>query len=182
MHRMVEKNFHGWNNLIGWYRASTANLRENGQDLEENSSSVFKCWEWRREITPKLLRYSGRMKSEEVEPTMKIIWNWSWKSVWLMKFVLTSNFKKDLRIAPRNLKSQVRSWEKTCGLGRTEKKHCWKGLFEWEMMHRNGWKTRMRWPPPINSWLSPHSNISIVPVLHLSVQHPFPTVFYFSGP
>ena len=30
---------------------------------------------------------------------------------------------------------------------------------------------------PINSRLSPHSNISIVPVLHLSVHHPFPTVF-----
>ena len=31
---------------------------------------------------------------------------------------------------------------------------------------------------PINSRLSPHSNISIVPVHHLSVQHPFLTVFF----
>ena len=34
----------------------------------------------------------------------------------------------------------------------------------------------------INSTLSPHSNISIVLVHHLSIQHPFPMVFYFSGP
>ena len=37
-----------------------------------------------------------------------------------MKFILTSNFEKDLRITPGNEKSQVRSWEKTCGLGPTE--------------------------------------------------------------
>ena len=35
----------------------------------------------------------------------------------------------------------------------------------------------------INSRLPPHSNISIVPVHHLSVQHPFPMVFFlFNGP
>ena len=35
---------------------------------------------------------------------------------------------------------------------------------------------------PINSRLSRHSNISIVPVHHLSFQQSFPTVFLFSGP
>ena len=39
-----------------------------------------------------------------------------------MKFILMSNFEKDLRIAPGNKKSQVRSWEKTCGLGPTVEK------------------------------------------------------------
>ena len=39
-----------------------------------------------------------------------------------MKFILTSNLEMNLRIAPDNSKSQVRSWEKTCGLGPTHKK------------------------------------------------------------
>ena len=38
-----------------------------------------------------------------------------------MKFILTSNVEKNLRIAPDNLKSQVRTWEKTCGLGPTKR-------------------------------------------------------------
>ena len=40
-----------------------------------------------------------------------------------MKFVLTSNSEKNLRIAPGNQKSWVRSWEKTGGLGPTKEKN-----------------------------------------------------------
>ena len=39
-----------------------------------------------------------------------------------MEFILTSHLEMNLRIAPDNSKSQVRSWEKTCGLGPTQKK------------------------------------------------------------
>ena len=76
----------GWKELSqlktimrGWPRTRTTNLRENGQDLEENSSSMFKCREWRRETPSKLLRYSGRMKRGKVEPAMKRIWKRSWR-------------------------------------------------------------------------------------------------------
>ena len=43
------------------------------------------------------------MKIEEVEPTMKIIWNQSWKGILLMESILTSHFEKNLRIAPDKL-------------------------------------------------------------------------------
>ena len=43
-------------------------LEENGARFKRNSSSVFK---WRGENTTKILRYSGRMESKEVEPIMK---------------------------------------------------------------------------------------------------------------
>ena len=47
-----------------------------------------------------------------------------------MKFILTSNFERNLRIAPENQKSQVRSWEKTYGLGPTGKKTPLKRIIE----------------------------------------------------
>ena len=68
------------------------------------------------------------MKSEEVEPTMKIFWNRSWKGIWPMKFILTSNFEKDSRITPGNLDESGKILGKTCGLGPTKKKHRWEGL------------------------------------------------------
>ena len=45
-----------------------------------------------------------------------------------MKSILTSHFEKNLGITPGNSKSQVRSWEKTCGLGPTEEKTPLKGI------------------------------------------------------
>ena len=70
-----------------------------------------------------LLRYSGRMKRVKVEPTMKNNTKSILENIWLMKFILTSNLEMNLRIAPDNSKSQVRSWEKTCGLGPTQKEN-----------------------------------------------------------
>ena len=72
-------------------RGNSGEDGKNGERLREKSSSVFK---WRRETTPKLLRYSERMKSEEVEATMKMIWNRSWKSIWLMGSILMSHFER----------------------------------------------------------------------------------------
>ena len=51
----------------------------------------------------KLLRYSGRMKNKEVEPTMKNNMKSILENIWLMKFILTSNFEKNLGIAPGEL-------------------------------------------------------------------------------
>ena len=46
------------------------NFERTDKIQRKTSSTIFNR---RRETPPKLLRYSGRMKSEEVEPTMKNI-------------------------------------------------------------------------------------------------------------
>ena len=38
--------------MRGWQQTRTMNLEENGARLKRNSSSVFKCWEWRWETPP----------------------------------------------------------------------------------------------------------------------------------
>ena len=49
-----------------------------------------------------------------------------------MEIILTSHFEKNLSITPEKQKSQVRSWEKTCGLGPlkeiTAEKDCLKDI------------------------------------------------------
>ena len=47
------------------------NLEENGARLREKSSSVFKSENDDEKHHHELFRHSGRIKSEEVEPTMK---------------------------------------------------------------------------------------------------------------
>ena len=71
--------------MRGWHQARTMNLEENGARFKRNSSSVFKCWEWRQGTPAKLLRYSGMMTSEEVEPTMKWFEIDLGKGMWLMR-------------------------------------------------------------------------------------------------
>ena len=91
---------------------------ENGQDLRETllrSSDVENedekchenCWALRNE------ELKGWTNDEqEFENDLG-------EGMWLMGIILTSHFKKN---SPENKKSQVRSWEKTCGLGPTQKK------------------------------------------------------------
>ena len=38
--------------MRGWHQARTTNLEENGARFKRNSSSIFKCWEWRWETPP----------------------------------------------------------------------------------------------------------------------------------
>ena len=69
--------------MRGWHQARITNLQENGQDLRETllrSSHVENDDENHHE----LLTYSGRMKNEEVEPTMKRIWKILEEDIWLM--------------------------------------------------------------------------------------------------
>ena len=68
-----------------------------------------------------LFRHSGRIESEEVEPTMKKMKDLGEKHLTDEKFILTSNLEKNLRVTPGKEKSQVRSWEETYGLGPTQK-------------------------------------------------------------
>ena len=55
------------------------------------------------ETPPKLLRYSGRMKSEEVEPTMKRIWKRSWRRHVTDEIHSYVTLEKNLRITPGEL-------------------------------------------------------------------------------
>jgi hypothetical protein len=50
------------------------NLQENGARFKGNSSSVFNTDNDDEKHHHELLRHSGRMKREKVEPTMKRIW------------------------------------------------------------------------------------------------------------
>ena len=59
--------------MRGWQQASTMNLEENRARLKRNSSSVFNDENDNEKHHQELLRHTGRIKSEEVEPTMKII-------------------------------------------------------------------------------------------------------------
>ena len=48
MLRMVRKKLSQSKTImIGWHKARTMNLEENGARLREKPSSVFKCIEWR---------------------------------------------------------------------------------------------------------------------------------------
>ena len=68
---MGEKEF--WQSktiMRGWQQSWMTNLEETGARLKEESSSVFKIWEWRRE-TPLNCWDTPGWKIRKVEPTMK---------------------------------------------------------------------------------------------------------------
>ena len=69
------------------------NLQENGPRFKRNPSSSSNV-ENDDENHHELLRYSGRMKNKEVEPTMKNNLKSILENIGLMKFILTSNFKR----------------------------------------------------------------------------------------
>ena len=59
--------------MRGWQQARITNLEENGARLKRNSSSVFQSENDDEKHHHELFRRSGRIKSEEIEPTMKRI-------------------------------------------------------------------------------------------------------------
>ena len=59
--------------MRGCHKARTMNLEENGARFRGNTSSVFKSQNDDEKHHQELLRHTGRIKSEEVEPTMKRI-------------------------------------------------------------------------------------------------------------
>ena len=59
--------------MRGWHQARTMNLQENGQDLRETLLRSSKSENDDEKHHQELLRHIGRIKSEEVEPTMKRI-------------------------------------------------------------------------------------------------------------
>ena len=61
------------------------------------------------------------MKNGKVEPMMKRIWKILEKNILLMINHSYVNLWNDFEKLRENKKSQVRSWEKTCGLGPTQK-------------------------------------------------------------
>ena len=64
------------------------------------------------------------MKNVKVEPTMKrILKDLGERHLTDDNSFLRQTLEKNLRITPESQKSQVRSWEKTWGLGTTQKKH-----------------------------------------------------------
>ena len=109
---MGENNFHNlkqlWEDgikLEPWISGRT------GRDLREillRSSNVENDDENHHE----LLRYSGRMKNKEVEPTRKNNLKPILENIWLMKFILTSNFEKNLGMAPGKLEESGKILEK----------------------------------------------------------------------
>ena len=121
-------------------------------EWDNNLEISWMDWEWKHkssEISSALQnKWIARCERLRGAPIWKSIWheerniinneslNWihgrgirEWR---LMNLKLVSIFTRDhrirtlieksLRIAPDNSKSQVRSWEKTCGLGPTQKK------------------------------------------------------------
>ena len=59
--------------MRGWHKARTKNLQENGQDLGEILLRSSNDENDNEKHHQELLRHTGRIKSEEVEPTMKRI-------------------------------------------------------------------------------------------------------------
>lgn len=121
MHRMIEKNFHDWNNLIGWHRASTANLRESGQDLRETLLRSSKLRMTTRNTTKNCWDTPEEWKAREVDPTMKRIWKRSWRRHVTDGIHSYVTLEKNLRITPEELKESG----KIVGKGKT--KATWKG-------------------------------------------------------
>ena len=80
---MDEKNCTTGKFLIGWHNARTVNLRENGPRFIGNTSSVFKSENDDEKHHHELFRHSGRIKSEDVEPTMKEFERSLEKDTWL---------------------------------------------------------------------------------------------------
>ena len=71
---MGEKNSHNRTIMRRWYEARTMNLEEKGARFrEKKSSSVFQSKNDDEKHHHELFRHSGRIKNEEVEPTMKRI-------------------------------------------------------------------------------------------------------------
>ena len=89
--------------MRGWHQAGTTHLQENGARFKRKSSLVFKIREWRRETPPWLVEtlrnneeYKGWINNEK---NLNAIL----ESNWLMKSILTSNFERNLGIAPGKL-------------------------------------------------------------------------------
>ena len=129
MLRMVRKEFSQSKTIMrGWHQARTMNLQENGQDLREILLRTSNDENDNEKHHQELLRHTGRIKSEEVEPTMKRIWKILEEDIWLM---ITHSYVKlgeEFESNSGKEKSQVRSWKKTCGLGPTQNKHRWNDL------------------------------------------------------
>ena len=91
--------------MRGWHNARTTNLEENGARLREKSSSVFKSKNDDEKHHHELFRHSERIKSEEVESTMKRIWKILEKGIWLMIIHSYVKLSKKLGIAPEKEES-----------------------------------------------------------------------------
>jgi hypothetical protein len=70
------------------------------------------------------------MKRLKVEPKMKIIWNNLGEGIWLMKFILMSNFEKNLRITPEELEESgkilgINLWVRAHSKGNTVEMIAW---------------------------------------------------------
>ena len=124
MRRMVEKNSHNrkqlWEDGIKQEpRVLRERVRFGGKTLLRSSNVENDDEKHHHE----LLRHSG-WKIRKIEPTMKRIWKILEKDIWLMTNHSYVKLWNEFENTPKK-KSQVRSWEKTCGLGPTQKIHRW---------------------------------------------------------
>ena len=101
--RMGENNCTIGNNLRGKHQASSTNLQENGQDL---GKALLRSWNVEmttRKTLKNLMKHFERIKSGKIEPNIKEFGSYLGEGIWQMKFILTSNFEKNIRIMPGKL-------------------------------------------------------------------------------
>ena len=80
-----------WNNSRGWYEARTTKLRENGQDWEEK---LFFGLQMTTRNTTKITEILRENEKRRGWANNEMIWNRSWKGIWLMESILTSHLKR----------------------------------------------------------------------------------------
>ena len=123
MRRMGEKNSHNRKQL--WEDGIKLELcifGRTGKDLRGTLLWSSKSENDNEKHHHELFRHSGRIKNEEVEPTVIRIWQILEKYIWLMIIHSYVKLGEEFESNSVKEKSQVRSWEKTCGLGPTQKK------------------------------------------------------------
>ena len=144
--RMVEKNISQSQIIMrGWQQDRIANLEENGARFRGNtllrSSSVENDDEKHHH---ELFRRSRRIKSEEIEPTMKRIWKILEKDIWLMVIHSYVKLRKEFDGSSGKIEESGKILgKKTCGLGPAQEKHRWKKLLG--KRDCTGWIKRLEW-------------------------------------
>ena len=120
-----EKNSHNQNN----YERMTSSLNwessREGTRFRGNTSSVFKSENDDEKHHQELFRHSGRIKSEEVEPTMKRIWPILEKYIWLMIIHSYVKLGEEFESNSGKIEESGKILGKTCGLGPTRNIHHW---------------------------------------------------------
>ena len=165
---MDEKNSHNrkqlWEDgikLEPWiFKRMDQDLREillRSSNAENDDENHQNCWGTSEQRRIEMMN----QRWKEFERSWRKTFDWWW-------LIVTSNLEMNLRIAPDNSKSQVRSWKKTYGLGPTKWKHrrtilkrdCtgWIKWLEWDTNLERAW-TNAEWKHESSRYLE-HSGIT----------------------